>query len=148
MGSVQAAATAHGGFTRASKPMRKHSGWLPLLALAAALFTPPASSTPIGAVTGITVAEDRIGPQSEDCGSFIVTPAQVQAFLHRAILISGRQQHDFFLYGPCSARGTFKNRYGTWQWELRNMGTGSITAANGDTFLLGDPAQESSLADE
>jgi hypothetical protein len=128
--------------------MSEHLRLLQILALAAALFAPPASPTPIGPITGITVAENGIGPRSEDCGSFVVTPAQVHAFLDRAVLISGRQQHDFFLYGPCSAHGTFKNRYDTWQWEIRNMGTGSIVATNGDTFLLGDPAQESSLSDE
>lgn len=64
------------------------------------------------------------------------------------MLVSGRQQHDSFLHGPCAARGTLKNRYDTWHWEIRNLGTGSITAMNGEVFLLGDPSQESTLADE
>ena len=128
--------------------MSEHLRLFQLLTLSAALVTPVASPTPIGTITDITVAVNGIGPRSQDCGSFVVTPPQVQAFLSRAVLLSGRQVHDFFLYGPCSARGTVRSRYDTWQWEIRNMGTGSITATNGDTFLLGDPAQESSLADE
>lgn len=105
-------------------------------------------STPIGSITGIVVTENGIGPATEGCQAFAVTPRQVRAFFDKAILISGRQQHDSFLYGPCAARGTLKNRYDTWQWEIRNLGTGSITATNGEVFLLGDPSQESSLADE
>ncbi len=105
-------------------------------------------STPIGPITKIVITENGIGPETEDCLSFVVTPKQVLAFFDKAILISGRQQHDFFLYGSCVARGTLENRYDTWQWEIRNLGTGSITATNGEVFLLGDPSQESSLADE
>jgi hypothetical protein len=74
----------------------------------------------------------------------IASPAQVQAFFERAVLISARQQHDFFL----SARGTLESRYDQWQWVIRNMGTATLTASNGDTFLLGDPNQESDLSGE
>jgi hypothetical protein len=115
--------------------------------LAGLLVPAVASSSPIGPITRIDVAENGIGPEKEACAAFAVTPDQVRAFLDKAVLISGRQQHDFFLHGPCSARGTLETRYDTWHWEIRSMGTGSITATNGDTFLLGDPEQESSLAD-
>lgn len=115
---------------------------LPLLLLPALSL-----STPVGPITQIIVEENRIGPVSEGCGKFVITRAQARIFFSKAILISGRQQHDFFLYGPCAARGTFKTRYDTWQWEIRSLGTGSITATNGDTFFLGDPDQESFLAD-
>ena len=131
--------------------MSKHpvlSNFLNYLALPLFLLSATASSTPVGAISEIVVTESGVGPESEGCASFVVTQAQAQAFFDRAVLISGRQQHDFFLHGPCSARGTFKSRYDTWQWEIRSMGTGSITATNGDTFLLAHPDQESSLADE
>lgn len=125
-----------------------HPGFLQLAIAALAPGMAPAPSSPVGAIAEIVVVETGIGPQAENCGSFVVAPAEVRAFLERSVVISGRQQHDYFLFGPCSARGTFKSRYDTWQWEMRNLGTGSITATNGDTFLVGDPAQESSLADE
>lgn len=78
----------------------------------------------------------------------MISPTQVKAFFARAVLISSRQQHDFFLYGPCTARGTLQSRYGQWQWVIRNLGTATLTASNGDTFLLGDPDQESDLSGE
>ncbi|KRD73545.1 hypothetical protein [Lysobacter sp. Root983] len=106
-----------------------------------------ASSTPVGPITEIVVEENRIGPKGEGCETFVMTRARARAFFNKAVVISGRQQHDFFLYGPCSARGTFKTRYDTWQWEIRSLGTGSIAATNGDVFLLGDPRQESSVAE-
>lgn len=126
--------------------MRKHLAHL--LMLAGLLVPAVSSSSPIGPITEITVTESGIGPGQEDCASFAVTQDQARAFFDKAVLISGSQQHDFFLYGPCSARGTLKTRYDTWQWEIRNMGTATITTANGHTFLLGDPEQESSLADD
>ena len=124
------------------------SKYLACLGLLAGLLVPAvASSSPIGPITRINVAENGIGPEQEACAAFVVTQDQVRAFLDKAVLISGSQQHDFFLHGPCSARGTLETRYDTWHWEIRSMGTGSITASNGDTFFLGDPEQESSLAD-
>ncbi|SFL10246.1 hypothetical protein [Lysobacter sp. cf310] len=111
------------------------------------LLPPGASSTPVGPITEIVVKENRIGPKHEACEKFAMTPARVRAFFNKAVLISGRQQHDNFLYGPCSARGTFKTRYDTWQWEIRSLGTGSIAATNGEVFLLGDPGQESLLSE-
>lgn len=130
---------------QASGHMTKH---LACFGLLAGLLVPAVvSSSPIGPITRIVVTENGIGPEEEACAAFAVTPDQVRAFLDKAVLVSGRQQHDFFLHGPCSARGTLETRYDTWCWEIRSMGTGSITATNGDTFLLGDPEQESSLAD-
>jgi hypothetical protein len=131
--------------------MSKHLGNLWTFAgpaLALCLIPAAGSSTPIGPIAKIVVMETGIGPESDGCRAFTVTADQVRAFFDQAILISGRQDHDFFLHGPCAARGTFESRYDTWQWEIRNLGTGRITATNGDTFLLGDPSQESSLADD
>ncbi|QDH69706.1 hypothetical protein [Marilutibacter alkalisoli] len=124
--------------------MTKHLVHLGLLT--SLLFPAMALATPIGPITKIVVTETGVGPKNEGCASFAVTPNQIRAFFDKAVLISGRQQHDFFLHGPCAARGTLETRYDTWHWEIRNMGTGSITATNGDTFLLADPSQESSLA--
>ncbi len=104
------------------------------------------SASPVGPLTKVTVTANGIGP--EGCATFTLTPVQVRAFFDKAVLISGRQQHDFFLHGPCSSRGTLETRYDTWQWEIRNMGTATITATNGDVFLLGNPEQESSLEDD
>ena len=120
-----------------------------LLTVLVALVIPVIGvASPIGRVTGITVTKNGIGPAKEGCAGFSVTPDQVRAFLDKAVLISGGQQHDFFLHGPCAARGTLQTRYDTWQWEIRNLGTATITATNGDTFIFGNPEQESSLADD
>jgi hypothetical protein len=117
--------------------MSKHLAYLVLLT---GLLSPIAAfSSPIGEMTEIVVTENGIGPKGEGCAGFSMTPQQAQAFFDKAVLISGRQQHDFFLYGPCSARGTLNTRYDTWQWEIRNMGTGRIIATNGDVFFFGDP---------
>ncbi|MCJ0826360.1 hypothetical protein MQC88_10425 [Luteimonas sp. 50] len=125
------------------------SAYLAYLGVLGGLLLPAlASSSPIGPITKIVVTTNGLGAKAEGCASFAVTAQEAQAFFDKAVLISGSQQHDFFLYGPCFARGTLETRYDTWQWEIRSMGTGSITATNGDTFLLGDPKQESSLADD
>lgn len=126
--------------------MTKHPMYLGLLA--GLLFPALALPSPIGPITKITVTEMGLGPKSEGCATFAVTQNHARAFFDKAVLISGRQQHDFFLHGPCAARGTLETRYDTWHWEIRSMGTGSVTATNGDTFLLADPEQESSLADD
>lgn len=116
--------------------------------LALCLVSALSHSTPIGPISKIVIKENGIGPEDQDCRAFVVTPQQVKIFFDKAVLISARQAHDFFLHGPCVARGTLQTRYDTWQWEIRNLGTGHITATNGDTFLLGDPSQASSLSGE
>lgn len=119
------------------------------LALLLFLFPEASASTPVvGAISEVVVEQNALGAKSEGCASFVVTEDQARTFFERAILISGRQQHDFFLHGPCSARGTFKNRFDTWHWEIRSLGTGTITATNGDTFVLGDPDRSVSPDDE
>ena len=114
------------------------------LAIPNCLASDGKSSAVLGKITNIKVTENGRGPSNENCASFQVTPAKLSSFLRNAILIDGRQQHDWFLHGPCYARGTFKNRYGDWQWELRNLGTATITSITGETFILADPRQESS----
>lgn len=101
----------------------------------------PASASPIGPVSGIVVEASGIGPAHEDCAAFVVTPEEVEGFLERAIVVTGRQEHDFFLHGPCVAQGTLRTPYDVWQWQLRSMGTGTVTAGNGDLFRLADPAE-------
>lgn len=126
--------------------MTKHL--LCALALATSVAPAARAAGPVGPVTEITITANAIGPESEDCSTYVVTRRQVRAFFERAVLISASQEHDFFLHGPCSARGTVKTRYGSWAWELRNLGTATITADNGEAFLLGDPDRESPLSDD
>lgn len=129
-------------------PDRRNLYWIPVcVALQAGLFPNPGVSAPVVPIARIVVEENGIGPKAEGCSSFAMTEKTARAFFDKAILISGRQQHDYFLHGPCSARGTFQSRYGTWKWEIRNLGTATITATDGAVFLLADPDQESSLAD-
>lgn len=122
--------------------------WLRRLTLPFFLIPASGGSTPVvGAIFEIVVQENARGPRAEGCASFVVTRDQARVFFERAIVISGRQEHDFFLHGPCIARGTFKSRFDTWQWEMRSLGTATITATNGDIFVLGDPGQAVSPED-
>ena len=131
--------------------MSKHIGGVWILISASVVFALLpiiGNASPVGPIIKVVVEETGIGPKADGCDSFVLTPNKVRAFFAKAVLISGRQEHDFFLHGPCSARGTLQSRYDTWHWEIRNLGTATITATNGDVFVLGDPSQESSLADE
>ena len=124
------------------------TGWLRSLALTVFVIPASGASTPVvGVISDIVVQENALGPKAEGCGSFVVTADQARDFFERAILVSGRQNHDFFEHGPCFARGTFKSRFDTWQWEMRSLGTATITATNGDMFVLGDPGQAVSPED-
>ncbi len=126
------------------KTCRIHASLLSLI-----LLLPLAClASPIGQITKVSPQEQGIGQQSEGCSEFVISPEQAQAFFELAVVITARQQHDFFLYGPCTAHGTLESRYGQWQWVIRNLGTATLTASNGDTFLLGDPGQESDLSGE
>ena len=118
------------------------------LLLAAATASAETSPSLIGPVSDILVSEDRSGPQQEGCQTFTVSAAMVADFLRHAILITPRQEHDWYLYGPCQAHGTLRTRYGEWQWQLLNLGTARITAVTADSFILADPREESSLAGE
>lgn len=108
----------------------------------------PAQASVIGPISGITIDKAGNGPEASECRAFAVTVADVETFMARAVLISSRQEHDFFDYGPCTATGTLRNRYGTWHWEMRNLGTGKLTASNGEVFLLADPELEAPLSGE
>lgn len=114
---------------------------LPALGAALVLACAPAAASPIGPVSEIVVEQSGIGPAHEHCAAFVVSADQVRAFLDKAIVVSARQEHDFFLYGPCVAQGALRTPYDTWQWQLRSMGTGMLIASNGDAFRLADPAE-------
>lgn len=106
-------------------------------------------SGPVGPVSDVVVKEYGSSSSTEDCSDFRVSPAEVKDFFQRAVLITQPQMHDFYMYGPCYARGTLSSRYGVWQWEIRMFGTATLASVGGDeTYLLGDPRQESSLAEE
>jgi hypothetical protein len=102
----------------------------------------------VGAVSNIVVGGRGSDSADESC-TFTLSASEVRAFFRRAVLITPRQEHDFYLRGPCYLRGTLSTRYETWHWEIRNLGTATITSASGDdTFFLADPGQESSLAED
>lgn len=127
-------------------------GWilgLSLQLLATPLLTDELM-TVIGPVEQIEVIEIGQGPNTalDNCKDYNVSAEEVADFLRHAIVITHRQEHDWYLYGPCYATGTLTSRYGQWQWLLRNMGTGWLTAVTGETFVLGDPRQDSSLEGE
>lgn len=127
-------------------------GWL--LGLGLQLLATPLLAeelmTVIGPVQRIEVLEIGQGPNTavDSCKDYSMSAEEVADFLRHAIVITNRQEHDWYLYGPCHASGTLTTRYGEWQWLLRNMGTGWLTAVTGETFVLADPRQESSLEAE
>jgi hypothetical protein len=101
---------------------------------------------PIGPMSDIVVTATGNDSQVESCEGFAVSAREVASFFRRAILITRPQAHDFFLRGPCYARGTLTTKYDHWRWELRNLGTGQLTSVSGDdSFLFADLRQESSL---
>ncbi len=102
----------------------------------------------IGEFSDITISENGQGPAADGCAKFRVTPDDVATFLRHAILITGRQDHDWFLHGSCYARGKLSSRYGDWEWEIRDLGTATITSITGETFVLADPRRESSLEED
>ena len=102
---------------------------------------------PVGRISGIVVTAQGSDSPRDLCAGFSVSPAKVRTFFRTAILITRRQEHDNFLHGPCYVRGTFSTSYESWRWEIRNMGTATLTSASGDdTFVFADTAQESPLS--
>ncbi|MBG0842019.1 hypothetical protein [Ectopseudomonas toyotomiensis] len=118
------------------------------LLLATSAASAEAIPSLIGPVSDIEVIEDGLGPRQENCADFKVSPQAVAEFLRHAILVTARQEHDWYLHGPCRAHGTFSTRYGQWQWQMLNMGTARIMAVTGEQFLLADPREESSPEDQ
>jgi len=109
----------------------------------AALVTAPAQAQAVGPVSKLAVTQNGQGPADSGCASFRLSAKQAQAFFKRAVLITERQNHDHFDRGPCTVSGTFKTRFDSWEWEIRNGGTAAIMSSNGDSFLLADPRQAS-----
>ncbi len=134
-------------------PMRSCHRIRRALLLAALLPAGAGAAGPgvLGPLSNIVVTASGVDtPQDAPlCQGFQAGPREVRAFFRRAVLITPRQQHDFFLHGPCYVRGTLTSRYETWHWELRNFGTARITSASGDdAFLLADPREESTLGED
>ena len=113
------------------------------LACLAALVATPSQAQAVGPVSQLVVTQTGQGPADHGCASFRLSAKQAQAFFKRAVLITERQNHDHFDRGPCTVSGSFKTRFDTWQWEIRNGGTAAIMSSNGDSFLLADPRQAS-----
>jgi hypothetical protein len=98
-----------------------------------------ATTNAFGPITQITVTATGLGPEINGCAGYTVTEDQVRKFFAKAVLISGRQEHDHWDLGPCSAEGTFKNRYDTWRWVMHSLGTAYVKATNEEYFIFGDP---------
>jgi hypothetical protein len=114
-----------------------------MLAMISLPAVPAIAQSPIGSIDDVVVLEAGLGPEREGCARFRPTAREVLGFFERSIVISGRQQHDFFDHGPCSARGTLRTALGDWTWEMRNLGTGELRSITDEVFLVGDPAQRS-----
>lgn len=118
------------------------------LLLAAMISLPVASAaarSPIGKIDDVVVLEAGQGSEKDGCARFRPTADDVRRFFERSIVISGRQQHDFFDHGPCHARGTLTTAFGDWTWEMRDLGTGELRSITDEVFLVGDPSRQSPL---
>jgi hypothetical protein len=103
------------------------------------------SGGPLGPVSDIVVEAVGEGPADVDCSRFQTTSTRLLDFLRHAVVISPRDLHDAFAWGPCTARGTLSTRYGTWHWTLREGGTALLRAdADDENIMLGDPREEAS----
>lgn len=130
-----------------------HSARRLLLASAVTLLLGACATLPgpLGTPSSITITDSGVDDPRDAvlCQSFKVDAQAMRSFLRHAVVITPRQEHDFFLHAPCYVRGTLTTRYETWHWELRNGGTARFTSAAGDdSFLLADPREESSLGDD
>ncbi|MGR4895489.1 hypothetical protein ACIPR8_09460 [Stenotrophomonas sp. LARHCG68] len=106
---------------------------------------------PLGTISDVRITGQGVDTPSDAplCESFKPTPREVVAFFRHAVVITPRQEHDYFLHGPCYVEGTLRTRYGQWRWRLRNFGTAYVSVDGGeDAFLFADPRQESSLGDD
>ena len=111
---------------------------------ALALAPTLAWASPIGEISDVKIKAPSTKVEAQ-CRDFKPNKAQVQAFFKRAIWITPRQEHDYFLYGPCTAEGTFKTRYGHWEWKMRNGGTAYVEDVMGNLYTFADSKQESGL---
>ena len=111
---------------------------------ALALAPTLAWASPIGEISDVKIKAPSTKVEAQ-CRDFKPNKAQVQAFFKRAILITPRQEHDYFLYGPCTAEGTFKTRYGHWEWKMRNGGTAYVEDVMGNLYTFAYPKQQSGL---
>jgi hypothetical protein len=130
------------------KCRRRFAAGLRSLAAMVMAALPVASAiaqSPIGKIDDVVVLEAGLGPEKDGCARFLPTARDVRRFFERSIVISARQQHDFFDHGPCRARGTLSTAFGEWIWEMRNLGTGELRSITDDVFLVGDPSQLSPL---
>ena len=116
--------------------------WLFVLAFLPTL----ALASPIGNISDVKIKAPPAKVEAQ-CRDYKPSKAQVQAFFKRAILITPRQEHDYFLYGPCTAEGSFKTRYGHWEWKMRNGGTAYVEDVMGNLYTFADPKQESGLGE-
>ncbi len=109
-----------------------------------ALLPTVALASPIGTISDVKIKAPSAKVEAQ-CRDYKPNKAQVLAFFKRAILITPRQEHDYFLYGPCTAEGSFKTRYGHWEWKMRNGGTAYVEDVMGNVYIFADPKQESGL---
>ena len=110
--------------------------WLFVLAFLPTL----ALASPIGNISDVKIKAPPAKVEAQ-CRDYKPSKAQVQAFFKRAILITPRQEHDYFLYGPCTAEGSFKTRYGHWEWKMRNGGTAYVEDVMGNLYIFADPSK-------
>lgn len=97
----------------------------------------------LGPVQDVIVTRAGHGVEPH-CSAFKPTPDDVRDFFAHAVIITGRQEHDYFDWMTCTAEGTLTNRYGHWHWVLRLGGTATVSG-DSDSFRLADPRQESPL---
>ncbi|MDR0781193.1 MAG: hypothetical protein LBF16_10940 [Pseudomonadales bacterium] len=111
-----------------------------LLIFAGFLLSDSALPSPtLGEPQDIVVTATGSEPNNPLSCKFSLTPRQVQAFLQKAIIITPRENHDNFYYGPCYVSGTATIRGNPVTWEIRSLGTGHITFYEEYTFMIADP---------
>lgn len=119
-----------------------------IFTIASFAFSLPSAGNPVGEISNVVVFQKGQGPRANGCDKFDVDASFVQSFFERAVVITGRQQHDNFLFGPCYANGTLESQYGHWRWELRNLGTGTLESVTGEFLIFADPQQQSPLSED
>jgi hypothetical protein len=79
------------------------------------------------------------GVRSNACTDFKLTETDVRSFFGKAMAITRQEEHEDYDHSSCFVRGTATVGRETYHWEIRALGTASVTLPDGAVMVLGNP---------